>query len=287
MTSNALFEAAGTPEIPLWPDGVPGRIDDGTSEETTCNGGIMRVKTIHDPGIYAFPADPAVNTGTAVVICPGGGYSIVAIEHEGFDVARWFNTQGISAFVLKYRLSPYRHPIPLMDAQQAMRIVRQRAWEWGVNPDRIGVMGFSAGGHLASTVQTHGDRPVTTAGPLGNVSCRPAFAILGYPVISLLDPINTHTGSRNNLVGPDVSEDLLRELSAELQVNAATPPAFCFHAQNDGGVKPANSLTLAEALTKAGIAAEVFLMETGGHGFGLRLTDWTRPCIEWLHRQGF
>lgn len=133
-------------EIPLWPDGPPSRIDDGKAETTTHNDGITRVAHVHEPALYAFPAVEGRNNGAAVVICPGGGYGIVAIEHEGVAVARWFNALGVSAFVLKYRMSPYKHPVPLMDGQQAMRIVRSRAAGWGIDPDRIGIMGFSAGG---------------------------------------------------------------------------------------------------------------------------------------------
>lgn len=273
--------------IPLWPDGVPGRIEDGSQETITKDGGIMRVAKIHDPELYAYPAAADNNTGAAVVICPGGGYSIVAIEHEGFDVAKWFNTIGVSAFVLKYRLAPYRHPIPLLDAQQAMRIVRGRAAEWGIDPNRVGVMGFSAGGHLASTVLTHGDRPVCTGNTPSAVSCRADFAILGYPVVSLINDKTAHKGSCRNLIGDTPSRDLLLEMSAETQVNAKTAPTFCLHAKDDTGVPFANSTDLAAALTKVGVPAEVFLMESGGHGFGMRRVDWTQPLTDWLKGQGF
>ena len=276
-----------TENIILWPDGVPGRIDDGSQEEITKNGGIARVGKIHDPELYAFPAPAESNTGAAVVICPGGGYSIVAIEHEGFDVARWFQTIGVSAFVLKYRLSPYRHPIPLMDAQQAMRIVRARAGEWGVDPARVGVMGFSAGGHLASTVLTHGDRPVCTENSLGTVPCGADFAILGYAVVSLVNAQTAHKGSGRNLLGDEPSQELLTELSAETQVNARTAPVFCLHAKDDGGVPYANSTILAAELAKVGVPAKVLLLESGGHGFGMRRQDWTQPLADWLKAQGF
>jgi len=274
-------------DIALWPDGVPHRIEDGSQEEITKNGGTMRVGMIHDPELYAFPAPAATNTGAAVLICPGGGYHIVAIEHEGFDVAHWLNTIGVSAFVLKYRLAPYRHPIPLLDAQQAMRIVRDRAEEWGVDPERVGVMGFSAGGHLASTVLTHGDRPVCTGNTLGCVPCHADFAILGYPVVSLVNSQVAHKGSGRNLLGDDPSEEQRAELSAETQVTADTAPTFCFHAKDDTGVPYANSTLLAAALAEVGVPAEVFLMEDGGHGFGMRRTDWAQPLADWLKGQGF
>jgi acetyl esterase/lipase len=282
-----MEDCGQTENIVLWPEGVPARIEDGTQETITKDGGIMRVGTIHDPELYAFPAPADNNTGAAVVICPGGGYHIVAIEHEGFDVAKWFNTIGVSAFVLKYRLSPYRHPIPLMDAQQAMRIVRARADEWGVDANRVGVMGFSAGGHLASTVLTHGDRPVCTENALGAVPCNADFAILGYPVVSLVNPVTAHAGSGKNLLGESPSKEDLVELSAETQVNADTAPTFCLHAKDDKGVPYANSTILAEELTKAGVPVEVFLMDDGGHGFGMRRTDWCQPLAAWLKAQGF
>ena len=273
-------------EIPLWPGTPPGRIDDGEAEATTHNDGIARVAHVHEPALYAFPASPSRNAGAAVVICPGGGYGIVAIEHEGTDVARWFNALGVSAFVLKYRMSPYKHPIPLMDGQRAMRIVRSRAAEWGVSPNRIGIMGFSAGGHLASTVATHFGRSIDKDGPLANVSCRPDFAILGYPVISFANEETTHKGSMGNLLGPTPDRESRRSLSAELQVNAQTPPAFLFHAKDDRGVVPKNSLALAKAMEAAGVPAQVYLLERGGHGFGMRLDEWLEPCAQWLQRMG-
>ena len=282
----ALASYAAVPGIPLWPDGAPGRIDDGQEEITTNRDGIRRVEHVHDPALYPFLADGATATGAAVVICPGGGYGIVAIEHEGTDIAQWFNSFGVSAFVLKYRMSPYRHPIPLMDGQQAMRIVRSRAAEWGIDSQRIGIMGFSAGGHLASTVATHFDRPVRTDGPLASVSSRPDFAIFGYPVISFANEQIAHKGSRNNLLGNNADPQLFTDLSAERQVTERTPPAFFFHATNDNGVVPQNSLMFAEALKAKGIPASVKLQDQGGHGFGLRVDHWTEACIAWLRERG-
>lgn len=201
-------------------------------------------------------------------------------------MARWLQSLGISAFVLKNRVKPYRHPYPLMDAQQAVRIVRARAAEWGVDPGRIGIAGFSAGGHLATTVMTHGERPARRDGPLATVSCRADFAILGYPVVSLCDQAIAHRGSALNLLGDDPDPALLIELSAERQVTEQTPPAFFCHAKDDRGVLPANSEVLAAALRHAGVAAEVFLLESGGHGFGLRRDEWLAPCEQWLREQG-
>jgi len=271
-------------QIDLWPEGVPDRINDGVPEKTTRNDNIMRVEHVHDPTLTVFLPDNHEHSRAAVVICPGGGYGIVAIEHEGYDVARWFNGLGIAAVVLKYRMSPYRHPVPLMDAQRALRIVRSRADQWHINSDCIGIMGFSAGGHLASTVATHFEHPTKTDGPLAHVSCRPDFMILGYPVVSFVDQHTTHVGSRANLLGNTDNPELFRSLSAELQVTDHTPPGFFFHAKDDPGVVPANSEILAAAMHAAGVPATVFLLETGGHGFGLRRNDWTEPCARWLRR---
>lgn len=273
--------------IPLWPDGPPGRIDDGQPEQTTKRDGIERVAHVHEPALYPYLCPAQRNSGAAVVICPGGAYGIVAIDHEGRDVARWLNTFGVNAFVLKYRLSPYHHPVPLMDAQRAMRLVRSRASEWAIDPDRIGIMGFSAGGHLASTVGTYFDRPVKTGGPLAAVSCRPDFMILGYPVISFIDAEIAHRGSRRNLLGAADAPKLFESLSAERQVSVETPPAFLFHAKDDHGVSPENSLAFQRALRQAGVPAEVLLLDTGGHGFGLRRDEWTEPCRQWLVKQEF
>ena len=283
MTTSVLTTMQ---EIPLWPDAVPGRIQDGQPEVSTNREGILRVEHVHVPALYAFPADPRTNTGTAVVICPGGGYGIVAIEHEGFDVARWFNTLGVNAFVLKYRMSPYRHPIPLMDAQRALRIVRDQATSWGLRSDRIGVMGFSAGGHLATTLATHADQPAAPDPELGRVSCRPDFVVLGYPVVSLAEPEIAHTGSRRNLLGPVEDAAAFRELSAELQVTADSPPTFLFHARDDTGALPQHSRLLAAALQRLGVPAELILLDQGGHGFGLRRDAWTTPCAQWLRQLG-
>ena len=203
----------------LWPDGAPGAV--GT-------------EAVDKPKItvYRAPADRA--TGAAVVVCPGGGYHVVAADHEGKQIAEWLNSLGVSAFVLQYRLGErYRHPAPLQDAQRAIRTVRSRAREWGVDPKRIGILGFSAGGHLASTAATHFDdgRP-DAADPVERESSRPDFAVLCYPVISLVDPM-AHAGSRRYLLGDPPDPALVELLSNERQVTARTPPTFLWHTADD------------------------------------------------------
>lgn len=278
--------------IPLWPAGTPG-IDPTIPVEQLNEG---RMRGIRNPWITVHPAPAESATGAAVVICPGGGYGIVAAGHEGDLVAEWLNGLGIHAFVLRYRLpsskdADYRHPAPLQDAQRAIAIVRSRAAEFGVDPGRIGIMGFSAGGHLASTATTHFDEPVIGPTESLGVSVRPDFAILVYPVVSFADDDIAHKGSRNNLLGDKDGPELRRRLSAELQVTPRTPPVFLVHAKDDAGVKPENSIRLHEALKAAGIETELHLYEDGGHGAGLGkpgtdFSRWPADCAAWLRSRG-
>ncbi len=239
--------------------------------------------------IYLPSADKAC--GTAVVVCPGGGYGGLAADHEGTQPAEWLNKQGIAAFVLRYRLAPYRHPIPLQDAQRALRTVRARAGEWHVDPQRIGIWGFSAGGHLASTAATHFDEGKPDApDPVERATCRPDFVILCYPVITMAGP-TTHVGSRNNLLGKDSDPKLLDELSNDRQVTPRTPPTFLFHTNADHGVVPENSVLFYLALRKAGVPAELHIYEKGNHGVGLApndpvLSTWTGRLHDWLAGRG-
>ena len=236
--------------------------------------------------IYLPPKEKA--TGDAVIICPGGGYAVLAASHEGSDVAERLNEAGIAAFVLKYRLPNDETMVdktigPLQDAQRAIQLVRENAGEWGINPERVGIMGFSAGGHLASTASTHFDQAYID-NPAGT-SLRPDFSLLGYPVISFLDSVG-HMGSRNNLVGMTPGENQILRFSNDQRVNRSTPPAFLVHAEDDGAVPVANSLLYAEALRRNGIPVEVFLYEKGGHGFGMNNPTseekWMERCIEWV-----
>jgi acetyl esterase/lipase len=263
--------------ILIWPDGAPGALGN---------------EDLDQPTLTLYPAESEINTGSAVVICPGGGYAMVAMDHEGHQIARWFNSIGVSAFVLRYRLGMrYHHPAPLQDVQQAIRYVRVSADDWGVDPDRIGVMGFSAGGHLASSAGTHfGDGDPAAPEPIARISCRPDFMILVYPVISFTTSY-THQGSKRHLLGEDPDPALVESLSNELQVTAATPPTFLIHADDDRGVPPENSILFYLALKKAGVPAELHVYRNGGHGFGLAsqdamLNSWSGQLRNWLLGMG-
>lgn len=262
----------------LYPAGAPGAV--GTEE-------------VDQPRLQWYPAPVEHNTGCAVVVLPGGGYGHLALGHEGRDIAAWLNSQGISAAVTSYRLGPrYRHPAPLQDAQRALRIVRSRAEEWKLDSDRLGVWGFSAGGHLASTLATHFDLgDAQQADPVDRASCRPDFCILGYPVISLQADFS-HRGSKRNLLGDDPNPELVRSLSNETQVTSATPPTFLFHTTEDKGVPVLNSLAYFRALRSAGVNAELHSYLKGRHGLGLApddpvLTTWKECLGRWLRMNNF
>jgi acetyl esterase/lipase len=267
---------ASPQEILLWENGAPGALGQGDTDK---------------PTITAYRA-PRGSSGTAIVVAPGGGYGALAMEHEGRQWAYWYNAMGITAFVLKYRLGPrYHHPIELGDAQRAIRTVRARAAEFSVVPDRIGMMGFSAGGHLASTAATHFDSGKSdSADAVERVSSRPDFLILGYPVISF-DPAVTHTGSLRNLLGDNPDPKLVENLSNELQVTAQTPPTFIFHTTNDPAVPVENSVRFYLALKKAKVPVEMHLFESGPHGVGMALSDpslsaWPSLLMNWLRGRG-
>jgi len=244
------------------------------------------------PTLAIYPAPPERAAGTAVVVCPGGGYGGLAMDHEGKQIAEWLNGLGISAFVLKYRLGPrYRHPAPLMDAQRAIRTVRHRAQTYGVSENRIGIWGFSAGGHLASTAATRFDKgDPNSADAIDRVSSRPDFAILAYPVISFITEY-THKGSKRNLLGEPADEKLAASLSNDTQVTPETPPAFLFHTNEDTGVPPENSVLFYLALRKAGVPAEMHIYEKGKHGVGLApadpiLSSWAGRLSDWFQTRG-
>jgi acetyl esterase/lipase len=261
----------------LWPQGAPAAVGNEAADRPT----LTR---------YIPPADKA--SGAAVVVCPGGGYGALADDHEGRQVARWLNSIGVAAFVLKYRIAPrYHHPAPLQDAQHAIRTVRAEAKEWHVDPGRIGIWGFSAGGHLASTAGTHFDAGKPDAeDPVERVSCRPDFLILAYPVITFTEP-GMHGGSRRNLLGSEADPKLVEELSNEKQVTAKTPPTFLFHTDADKGVVPENSVLFYLALRKAGVPAELHIYEKGAHGVGLAprdaiLSSWPERLAAWMKGRG-
>jgi acetyl esterase/lipase len=265
---------------PLWPDGAPGAkgSEDGDKPE------LM---------IYRPPRAKA--TGAAVVICPGGGYGHLAMDHEGHQIAQWLNKFGVAGFILKYRHrnsgAGYGHPAPLQDAQRAVRMVRARAKEWNVNPERIGILGFSAGGHLSSSAGTHfQNRYNDVKDSIDKVSCRPDFMILIYPVVSFTESF-THKGSRKNLLGSDPQRQLVENLSNERQITAQTPPTFLVHGNDDKGVPPENSIFFYLALRKAKVPAEMHIYENGRHGFGLgkqfgAVSSWPLRCQEWMRGRG-
>jgi len=263
--------------IPLWENGAPGALGNEDSDKPT----ITLYTPLHPAG-----------SGTAVIVAPGGGYEFLAINHEGRQVANWLNALGVTAFVLRYRLGPrYHHPIELGDAQRAIRLVRTRASEFHIRPDRIGMMGFSAGGHLASTAGTHFDSGnPAAADPIDRASARPDFLILVYPVISFTAAY-THQGSAHALLGDHPDPKLLEELSNELHVTPQTPPTFLLSTNADTTVPPENSVAFYLALHKAGVPAELHVFESGPHGVGLDLADpalgeWPTLLANWLRGRG-
>jgi acetyl esterase/lipase len=273
--------------ILLWPEGVPGILPDAGPELLV----DARVSNVHVPTLTAYPAPAGQAVSAAVIICPGGSYMRLAIEKEGDAVAEWLHSLGVSAFVLKYRLKEYGQPAPLRDVLRAIRVVRSQAGSWRVDPGKIGVMGFSAGGHLASSAATLFDAPEgKTGAALDAVSARPDFAVLVYPVISMEPPV-AHAGSRENLLGPDPPPDLVRRWSTETQVTAATPPTFLLHGADDQSVPAENSVRFYQALRRAGVPAELHIYEHGPHGFALApdvgpASGWPTRCAEWLAAHG-
>jgi acetyl esterase/lipase len=281
---DASAQSAAPPDtVLLWPEGAPGAVGDAPEDR---------------PTLTVFLPSNEKATGTGLVICPGGSYTALAMEKEGFKVARWLNGLGVAAFVLKYRLGPrYHHPAPLQDAQRALRHVRAHAEDLGVQPDRLGIVGFSAGGHLAATTATVGDRvpaPASEAGAsdaVNDLRAQPDLLILAYPVISLAEAY-THEHSRTMLLGDDPDPALVQMLSAERQVSARTPPTFIFSTNEDEGVPVENSLAFFQALRAAGVPAELHVYERGPHGVGMAAEDpvlgsWMDRLKDWLMVQGW
>jgi acetyl esterase/lipase len=274
VTATALAQrpAPDPPAQPLWTGGAPGAL--GSDDKDI-------------PAIMAWPAKKP--NGKAVVVCPGGSYGALAMDHEGKQVAQWLNSQGVSAFVLRYRLGPkYHHPIMIDDARRAIRTVRSRAAEWQIDPAKIGIWGFSAGGHLAATAATHFDRGnPSSADPIERASSRPDFAILAYPVITFIEEQFVHKGSRKNLLGDSPDPAQVKDLSSEVAVSKDTPPTFLFHTNADTSVPPENSVLFYLALRKNGVPAELHIYENGPHGVGLgwsdlALSSWPGRLADWL-----
>ncbi len=280
LTTFATYSlaAASLDPIPLWQDAAPGAR--GTAEQDI-------------PTLTAFLPTPEKASGAAIVICPGGGYGMLA-PHEGQGYAEWLADHGIAGLVLKYRLGSagYRHPVMLQDAARAMRLARSKAGEWKIDPKRIGVMGSSAGGHLAATLLTHFDAGTADdSDPIERESSRPDLGILCYAVISM-GP-DTHSGSRKNLLGESPAPELIELLSNEKQVTPLTPPCFIWHTWEDKAVKVENALSFASALQKSGVPFDLHIYQKGGHGMGLGAKQdgtfhpWAEDCLFWLKAQNF
>lgn len=277
--------------VKVWPETIPGAIDNAgyKSEGNTDNGKSPRISKVTGPVLEVFlpPKDKA--NGTAVLICPGGGYAHLAVDHEGRDIAAWLNEFGIAAFVLQYRLPSDaimedKSVGPLQDGQEAIRMIRRNTSKWNIRADRIGIIGFSAGGHLASTVSTHFSEKVYD--PKDETSARPDFSMLIYPVISM-DMEITHKGSRTNLIGENPSPDQVQRFSNELQITEETPPAFLVHSTDDGTVPVENSIRYYLALKDHKVPAEMHIYRQGGHGYGMGRSDntessWPKALERWL-----
>lgn len=274
LSVATMLSAQNTFELPLWPAGAPNS-NGLTGTEEDLEGG--RVANVIKPSITVYKADKP--NGMAIIMCPGGGYARLAMNHEGHDMAPWLNAQGITYIVLKYRMPNGHYEVPLSDAEQAIRLVRQHAKEWNIRPDRIGIMGASAGGHLAASLATLYSSNET----------RPDFQILFYPVISMV-PGMTHGGSRQKLLGNKPSQELEDKYTLEKQVNERTPQAFIMLSADDGAVPPANGIHYFEALLQHQVPATLHVYPTGGHGWGFRdaftyKRQWTGELEKWL-REG-
>jgi len=283
-------------ELKVWPEGIPGSVKNNTYIEkvTVTNDIISGYEKVTDPTITVFLPTAERATGTAVLICPGGGYGMLAFDHEGYQIARWLNENGIAGIILKYRLPSDlimkdKRIGPLQDAQEAIRIIRRNSEGWKIDPEKVGVIGFSAGGHLASSLSTHYDDDVYNV--KDQITARPDFSILIYPVITF-DPSFTHSGTKRNLIGEDPPESDVAHFSNELRINDKTPPAFLVHSADDEAVPVKNSLVYFDTLLKYKIHAELHIFELGGHGYGLSQdkgtqSAWPDLCIKWLKSINF
>ncbi|PJJ07805.1 acetyl esterase/lipase [Flavobacterium sp. 1] len=291
MMTTSIFSQSKMIEV--WNGKVPGSIKDPNYKQVVDSLYYIKLRNISKPTIEVYPASADNNSGTAVVVCPGGGYYGVSFLSEGVEIAKWLNQLGITAVVLHYRLPndaimENKSIAPLQDGQEAIRIIRRNAKKWGIDPHKIGIMGFSAGGHLASTVSTHFNEKVYN--PIDSTSARPDFSLLIYPVISM-DSAITHAGSRENLLGKHPLPEMVKHFSNELQVNGETPPAFLVHSIDDGAVPVQNSIGYAIAMQKYHVPCELHVYQTGGHGYGLGRSkntesSWPEACRKWLEVRG-
>lgn len=277
--------------IPLWLDQIPNS-QESDQTETINQDDFTWIELVNEPTLQVFLPPKGISTGQGVVICPGGGYRGVAYDIEGTEIAKFLNTKGIAGFVLKYRMPGaesvvVRNEAPLQDAKRAIRMVRANAEKWNVDTDKVGVMGFSAGGHLASTLGTHYNSEDTfKTDSIDSLSARPDYMILVYPVITMKDSY-THQGSKNNLLGEDPDEEMVEYYSNETQITPDTPPTFLVHATDDDAVPVENSLMFYQALKENGVSAEMHIYPEGGHGFNLglgrgHLQGWTDRLYDWL-----
>ena len=278
--------------IPLWPkDRIPNRIESNEKEVQEVDG-IIRISKVQEPSIEVFLPSKSNATGKAMLIFPGGGYHILAYDWEGTDIAKFLNGKGIAGIVVKYRLPTSeslknKHNVPLIDAQRAIRLVRSRAAEWNINPSEIGIMGFSAGGHLASTLGTHFNEEVyVSIDDVDKLSARPDFMALIYPVITFTQS-SKHQGSETALIGENPDVALKEYFSNELHVSSDTPPTFLVHASDDKGVPVENSLLFYKALNDKGVSVTLHIYPKGGHGFSLARKDahlrgWTERLFGWM-----
>ena len=288
LLAFAVAKANPSRVIPLWPEGVPDARPASRPERIEQG----RVFDVQVPTLLAFILPVEKAGGASVIVLPGGGYKRLALEKEGVEIARWLNSLGLHAFVLKYRVGDTRHPAPLQDALQAIRIVRSLSRDIGSRPDRVGLIGFSAGGHLAATAATmFADLDGQTGGALDHINARPDLLVLVYPVITFTGQF-VHVPTCDTLLGPDAAPELTANLSPDRRVSPTTPTTIVFHAVDDTAVPFENSLEFYLSLRKAGVPARLCLLERGGHGFGLRSTDelaggWSTKCKEWLRDQGW
>ncbi|WP_194768605.1 alpha/beta hydrolase [Tamlana sp. I1] len=278
--------------IPLWTENIPNQKTSNEVEKQYYESDIFWKANVQNPTLEVFIPNKRSATKKAVIICPGGAYHHIAYDWEGTDIAKWFNSKGITAFVLKYRLPESKsllvnYKAPLQDAQRAVRLVRAHSEKWNLDKNQIGIMGFSAGGHLASTLGTHFDNDKNSiSSPMDRISARPDFMVLIYPVITMKSNY-THLGSRTSLIGANPNQKLIDFYSNELQVTKNTPPTFILHSADDEAVSVMNSIQFYEALIKEGVSSEMHIYPKGGHGFGLAigkgaLQNWTQLLSDWM-----
>lgn len=288
--NNIIFSQDIT--LPLWEKGIPNYIDKNVKDSIDMNE-IMMIRKVDKPSISVFLPSLKNRSKEAVIICPGGGYNILAYDWEGTDIAKWLNSNGITAIVLKYRLPHTKNNIegrlsPFLDLQRAVRLVRFHADEWGIDTNKIGVMGFSAGGHLASTLGTHFNENFFTSDSIDKLNCKPNFLVLMYPVITFQEPL-LHSGSRHFLIGDNIDTTLINYYTNHLHVTKKTPPTFLVHCADDKSVPVENSLIFYQKLRDNDVKAEMHIYPEGGHGFSLAigneyLGSWKDRCIDWIKK---